>query len=418
MTINATLDRADYLPGETATLTVSTPAGARDRFILTAYSSALTVDGVGSGVLSGTLSRPDASEPVVLDPADAWTLVSDDTATAVYTRELAQTEAVTVTVGQETVTVACTVVPPAPVYGANLGGWRTLGEKAPDAYARILAAFGSLGIVRCWPNGFNTTWRGGLIPTYVWDGGHDLYVNLGSDIRGINTGQYDAAFKTILKSAPTDRQVWFSAGHEPENDAFPAPGAFTIKEWQQAQMRLAKLKTENAPANVRYAPLLMGGSYMVNPAKPLENRYTESASGNQPWTVWFDFDLTNIDAIGTDIYQHGKSDTDANRDSAARVVQPSIAAARKLGKKLIVGELGARNTMSDTGRAAFLADAIAIFNANADVVAAVSYFESDNGALGPWNLLPKPGVTTATMPKSIAVWRAACQPRKRAVKKA
>ncbi len=245
--------------------------------------------------------------------------------------------------------------------------------------------------MRLWPNNFNTTWRGGLIPTYIDDAKTAVYINLGSDVAGVNKGAHDAAFIQILKTAPTDRPIWFSFAHEPEGDGF------TVAAWQQAQMRLAKLKTQYAPSNVKYAPLLMGTTYM-------SSRYSVSAPGNVPWSTWFNFDMTNVDAMGADIYQWGKSD--ATADTAASVVSPVINAATSKGKGLLVGELGARNLLTDTGRAKFLNDAVSLFNASPKAQG-VAYFENDNGSLGPWNLLPKPGTNTPNLPKSIAAWKAA-----------
>lgn len=278
-------------------------------------------------------------------------------------------------------------------YGVNPGGWRTLGQNAPSAYQASVAAYGQLGFMRLWPNTFNTTWRGGLIPSYVYDAKTPVYINLGSDVAGVNTGARDAAWTTILKSAPTDRPIWFSFAHEPEGDGF------TVAAWQQAQMRLAALKTKHARANVKFAPLLMGASF-------IGNRYQAAAAGNVPWSTWFNFDLKNIDAMGADLYQWGTND--ATADLASRVINPTIAAAKSKGKKLLIGELGTRNTLSDASRAKFLREAIALFDGSSTVTA-VAYFESDNGAKGPWNLLPKPGTSSWNYPSSIKAWRGAVQ---------
>lgn len=279
-------------------------------------------------------------------------------------------------------------------YGVNAGGWwKTGGQAAAAAYDDAVAAYGQIGFMRLWPNSFNTTWRGGLIPSYVYDAKMPVYVNLGSDVAGVNKGSHDAEFITILQTAPTDRWIWISFAHEPEGDGF------TVAAWQQAQMRLAALKTKYAPRNVKFVPLLMGTTYM-------DSRYRVSAVGNVPWTTWFDFDMTNVDAMGADIYQWGKSD--ATADTAASIVTPVINAALAKGKGLVVGEFGARNTLSDTARAAFLKDAVNLFD-RSTVTRAVAYFENDNGGLGPWNLLPKPGSQGPALPQSIAAWKTAVQ---------
>ncbi|HET7399851.1 MAG TPA: hypothetical protein VFJ94_15140 [Intrasporangium sp.] len=281
-------------------------------------------------------------------------------------------------------------------YGINSGGWwKTGGQSHEDAYKQAVAAYGQPGFMRLWPNRFNTTWRGGLIPTYVDDAKIPVYINLGSDVAGVNNGTHDAEWIKILQTAPRDRWIWFSFAHEPEGDGF------TVADWQKAQMRLASLKTQYAPSNVKFAPLLMGTTFM-------DSRYKISAPGNVSWSTWFNFDLKDVDALGADIYQWGKSD--ASADAASTIVSPVIEAAQSKGKGLVVGELGARNTLSDAGRAKFLTDAVNLFDA-ARNVRAVAYFENDNGALGPWNLLPKPGVATLTpgLVKSVNVWKTAIQ---------
>ena len=273
-------------------------------------------------------------------------------------------------------------------YGVNPGGWRTLGQTAAVAYQASVSAYGQLGFMRLWPNSFNTTWRAGLMPPYVYDAKIPAYINLGSDVAGVNSGSHDAAWTTIPKTAPTDRPIWFSFAHEPEGDGF------TVAAWQQAQMRLGALKTKYAPSNVNSVPLHIG------------DRYKVAAAGNVPWSSWFNFNLKDIDAMGADLYQWGKND--ATADPASVVVNPTIAAAKSKGKKLLIGELGARNNLTDASRATFLREAVALFDASTTVTA-VAYFESDNGAKGPWNLLPKPSGASWSYPGSIKVWRGAVQ---------
>lgn len=279
-------------------------------------------------------------------------------------------------------------------YGWNVGGWwKTGGQSPSDAYAQAKAAFGTPKVLRVWANRIAAD-LASLLPAYL-EPGTGAFVNLGSDVAGVNAGRYDATLTQMFKSAPTDRDVWVSLGHEPENDG----GSFTLAQWQAAQARIGAIKAANAPKNIRLVALLMGSTFMTG-------RYSSSAPGNRPAAEWFAFDLKDVDCLGTDIYQWGKTDPG---DTAALVVQPCIDLARKLGKGLVVGELGARNLLSDAARAKFLTDAVALFDANSDVVEAVAYFENDNGDLGPWNLLPKPGTTTPSLPKAVAAWRAAIQ---------
>jgi hypothetical protein len=295
--------------------------------------------------------------------------------------------------------------PPAPtgkvLFGVNPGGYSTVSkaETVAEAWNRIQTAYGKIVSTRWWVSSFGWNWS--QVPARFGKCG--LYFNLGADVAGVNSGKYDAAWANLCKTAPTDRWLAASFSHEPEDEV--AGGQFTIAQWQNAQKRLARIKSENTD-HITFAPLLMGVSFHPT-------RYSWAANGNQPWSTWFDFDLTNVDALGIDIYQQGKDD--ASADTPQTIGGPFISACKAKGKKGVVGELGARRVnppsspgISDGARATFLTNFGKFANNNADIIEAVHYFESDNGRdiMVPWALTPNPQTGEFKSPQALAAYKA------------
>lgn len=265
------------------------------------------------------------------------------------------------------------------LYGSGIGGWwQTLKETRPNAYARITQTLagkkGYLPVIRLF---------GSDVPSYV-DSRTRVFLDTGNA----------ASVQQIAALGQRGPGQLLSVIHEPENKT-------DIASWQAAQVAHAKLVAANGGGNVALVPLLMGQSFMPS-RKP-----------NHPASAWFDFDMTGIDYIGADLYQWGHDD--ASADTAEAVFGGAVDLAKQLGKKLVVGELGARRPnppyrpgISDTARAKFLTDVIALCDANADVVAAVTLFESDNGSS---NMVPWPithPANDAYSPLAVAAWASAC----------
>jgi murein DD-endopeptidase MepM/ murein hydrolase activator NlpD len=117
------------------------------------------------------------------------------------------------------------------LWGANTGGYRvTMGETAPNAYARIKAGFGRLNVVRWWVNGI-PNW--GAYPSY-FDKGIAVAPEINGSIATFNTGAWNQQIIDfcIQATVPTFLVGW----HEPEKDVFTA-GAYTVADWQAAQHR-------------------------------------------------------------------------------------------------------------------------------------------------------------------------------------
>lgn len=280
------------------------------------------------------------------------------------------------------------------LYGVNPGGW-VGSESNEQAVGRMASAFGPIAMCRVWPNNFNTTWRGGLIPEWMWNMNIGVFVNLGSDISGINAGQYDQAFDQILASAPTDRPIAISMVHEPENDTTPGP-------WVQAQNRMGARKKASGRDDIMFTPLLMGATF-----HPTRYKWTN----DKPWTDWFNgLNPDNIDVLGADCYQTGTSL--ASLDHAETVIQPCLDAAAILGVPLGLGEMGVKQMYNgtteyvpDAKRAEYVNEVGVIVEANKAQVKFVLDYESSRGAKGPWNLLPKPGTQLPNSPLAIAAYR-------------
>lgn len=289
--------------------------------------------------------------------------------------------------------------PPPPretLWGFNVGGYAaTKGETASAAYARITQAFGPVQVVRWWPNRF-FGWE--ELANYPFKDVPAIAANLGSDVNGVLQGIYDDDMLNICTEAT--RPTWLTMAHEPEDDGF------AVGDWQRAQVRLAQIKADAGNDLVRFGPLLMGASYHPT-------RYVGTGPNPLRASERLDFDRSNIDFVGADLYQWGKGDADA--DHAEAVIGPVRDLALSYGVGVLIGELGARrrSTVSDAIRKRWVDETAAIAAANPGLIETVCYYETDRGAADkvPWNLLPPPGGNPddpANSPQVVAAYRALC----------
>jgi hypothetical protein len=281
------------------------------------------------------------------------------------------------------------------LWGANVGGYASQGETQAAAWTRITAGFGQVNVIRWWVNVF-FDWAD-LAATPYKDVAA-VVPNLGSDLAGVLAGDHDADMLAICAQAT--RPTFLTFAHEPEDDGY------VLADWQAAQVHLAGLKAMAGNPLVKFGPLLMGASYHPT-------RWAGTGPNPIPAAQWLDFDLTNCDFAGADLYQWGKADADA--DHAEAVIGPFRDLAIALGKKCVGGELGARRrlTVSDATRKRWLDETAAIVAANPDLFLAICYYENDHGAADkiPWCLLPPPGQDPndpANSPAAVAAYRALC----------
>lgn len=82
MALNVSLDKTTYAPGDVMTLTVTTGPG--DRESSKTVTGTVHVDGLIDATFNATVALPNKAVTVT-DPANVWTVTSDDGNTAVYT---------------------------------------------------------------------------------------------------------------------------------------------------------------------------------------------------------------------------------------------------------------------------------------------------------------------------------------------
>lgn len=267
------------------------------------------------------------------------------------------------------------------LYGSGFGGWfTTLGESKQSAYNRIVKAFapdkGYLDVVRLFSSSLLS------------------YIDPRTKVFWEPSGGINQA--TIQQLAARGPGQYISEMHEPEDKNI------SIADWQALQAERAALVKQHGGGNVSLVPVLMSMSFIPSRNPPY------------PASAWFaGMDMTNIDYIGADAYQHGTSDVTA--DTVDVFIQPVLDLARALGKKSVFGELGFRRVtppnslgISDAKRAQTAQAAIALFDANADVVEAVMPFESDSGkpAYVPWPMTHPTNPNYS--PLAVSAWASAC----------
>jgi len=297
--------------------------------------------------------------------------------------------------------------PASPVkYGASTHGWfaavpgTTFQTEDPDVGAqRAIAAYGGAPDLLRY---YGTTPPNYFPPTVV------------PVIEAMPTA---TLVKAMLARFTGD--VVFTYEHEPENDQGTVTDAW-IAQWGQDQINAANIVHAADPTRrAKYCACLMGSTYMVDPVHPRLNRYTDAATGNQPWDQWITPQVAAaIDLLGADSYQHGKGTSGTPYDTPQEILGPPIAAARLRGKKILFCEFGIRRVdksglqygIPDSQRAQFANDAIALFDANSDIVYGVMYFESSNGNsdMVPWNNVAPPNYVGSWSPLTLAAWKAAC----------
>ncbi|MEV6968657.1 hypothetical protein AB0M47_26430 [Hamadaea sp. NPDC051192] len=157
----------------------------------------------------------------------------------------------------------------------------------------------------------------------------------------VAAGTHDAALRTFFSTAPSDRTVWWTFFHEPEDNI--AAGEFTKAEYIAAWRRIWTITHETAvyKANVKATLVLMDWSL-------------DPASGRN-WLDYYPGDVY-VDVLSWDIYNFyddNASLTDNETMAEHQVRRPSLATTLARGKPFAISELG---YLDANDRAAFLAD--------------------------------------------------------------
>jgi hypothetical protein len=101
----------------------------------------------------------------------------------------------------------------------------------------------------------------------------------------ILAGKYDSYLADWFKTAPRDRDIWWSYWHEPEDDV--ERGAFTAAQWRDAYRRIAELADRADNPRLYNTVILM--CWTVNPR-----------SGRTFWDYFPGSDV--VEALGWDCY--------------------------------------------------------------------------------------------------------------------
>jgi hypothetical protein len=244
----------------------------------------------------------------------------------------------------------------APSSGTKFGAtvWPKTGESLPKAVARESADYGQLGVLRGFATGLPKGWA-----NYTTSTNGDLVASFKAAPRDVLAGKVDAPLRAWFASAPTDRNVYWSYYHEPEDNI--AKGEFTAADYRAAWVHLTALARSTNP---RLHSTLVLMAWSVDPA-----------SGRN----WRDYYAGNstIDVLGWDAYN-----LVANKgryDTPDHVFGKSIAVSKSVGKPYGFAEFGSVIAAGDngTGRGAWLRSAGSYLRSSGSLWAA--YFDAPVG---------------------------------------
>ena len=144
----------------------------------------------------------------------------------------------------------------------------------------------------------------------------------------VNSSSVDSQIRTFFQTAPTDRLIWWTYYHEPEDQI--ANGDFTAAEYRAAWQHIWTISHEAGvyKPNVKAALILM--DYTVNPL-----------SGRN----WLDYypGAAYVDVLSWDVYGFKESDSNPANDETIQTHQarvPSLAVTRAAGKPYAISEIG------------------------------------------------------------------------------
>lgn len=252
------------------------------------------------------------------------------------------------------------------------------GESSTGALARADERYGGLEAVRVfytepdpWPES-----RAGTP-------GRPVIVSLKLNPEDVNAGKHDASVRNWFRTAPRDRDIYWSLHHEPEDNV--DQGEFDTGEYRTAWRRLAKLADASGSPRL-YATLI------------LMDWTLDSRSGRN-WRSFYAGDDV-IDVLGFDVYNHGWKQDTPTYYSAEKQLSTIVATARRVGKPFGIAELGSVRIPGDaagTGRARWLRNMTAYLERHDALWAA--YYDIDYDGDSDYRLRD-----TA----SVAAWREFC----------
>lgn len=255
---------------------------------------------------------------------------------------------------------------PATAFGSSV--WPNPGERNLEAVARLDAAYGEQEVLRVYYGSTPPAWSS------VWAAatGKDLAISFKGSPTTILSGSLDDFYSNWFATAPTDRDIWWTYFHEPEDNI--AAGQFNAADFRAAWAHLADLADQAGNPRLRATLILMDWT-------------VDDRSGRD----WHDYypggDV--IDVFGWDTYEYGLG-TDWQTVDQHLAIRPILDVNAATGKPFGIGEFGATRT---DGRPEFLRE-FAVWAANHGAEF-VTYFDSDVN--GDYRLMNDPA--------SRAAWR-------------
>lgn len=218
------------------------------------------------------------------------------------------------------------------LFGTNV--FRRPGDTFHRALARQRAAYGGLNVVRVFYPGLPAQW-----PGLAGASGGPVVVSFKATPGDVLAGRHDAYLERWFASVPTDRTVWWTYWHEPEDDI--AAGMFSAADYRAAWRHLAALAEE--ARNPRLKPTLILMCWTLVPG-----------SGRE-WNDYYAGDSV-IDALGWDCYNAGAR-LGRYRDPE-RMFSAVAEVSAAVGKPWGIAELGSLLVKADGGarRARWLRD--------------------------------------------------------------
>jgi hypothetical protein len=234
------------------------------------------------------------------------------------------------------------------------------GASWSSAVSRSDAKYGHMDVVRVFYPGAPAPW-----PGPAGSVNRPVVVSFHIPPSQILNGSHDAQLTQWFKTAPTNRTIWWTYYHEPENDI--QRHSFTAAQYRAAWKHVAALAAKARHPNLRATLILM--CYTLNrfSHRNFANYYPGSSV---------------IDVLGWDCYNKS---ADGPYESPSRMFDTMIKFSRAHGKPFGVAEYGSTVMKGNTaGRAAWIKAVGAYLHKNGAQFA--TYFDSPMGPGGDYRL--------------------------------
>lgn len=229
------------------------------------------------------------------------------------------------------------------------------------------------------------TWDTGIPRTDAWNqrsqwfGKRWIVTSLKLSPQDVLSGRHDAELRHYFQVAPTDRRIYYSFFHEPEDEV--KAGRFTKRQFRRAFRRVVRIAATTCKKNLFPTLVLMG--------------WTADSASRLNWRDYYP-GPKYVSVLAWDPYNGANGDATSYR-APKHIFGHVVRASRSAGKPMGIAETGSVRIPGDaagTGRAAWLRKS-ARYLKRRDALF-VTYFQSRRK--GDFELRDK---------ASVAAWRAA-----------